>query len=104
MFALPGGRWLNEMDLKERRRVIFLGNRLAENLYGEEDPVGKRVMVLNTPYTVIGVMTEKIKNSSYNQLDRDRSFIPATTFSAIMGTDLVNNLLYTVKEDRKSVV
>lgn len=102
IFAQPGGRWLNERDLKERRRVIFLGNRLAENLFGEEDPVGKRVMVLNTPYTVIGVMTEKIQNSSYNQQDRDRSFIPATTFSAIMGTDLVNNLLYTVKDPSMS--
>lgn len=94
-FEQEGGRWLNERDISERRRVIFLGNRLAENLFGEEDPVGKQVMVRNTPFTVIGVMQEKIQNSSYNQQDRDRSFIPATTFSVMMGTDQINNILYT---------
>jgi putative ABC transport system permease protein len=81
--------------LDERRRVIFLGNRLAENLFGEEDPVGKQVMVSNTPFTVIGVLQEKIQNSSYSQQDRDRSFIPASTFSAMMGTEIINNILYT---------
>lgn len=93
-FEQAGGRWLNERDLNDRRRVIFLGNRLAENLFGKEDPVGKTVMVRNTPFKVIGVMQEKVQNSSYNQQDQDRSFIPASTFSVMMGTDLINNILY----------
>ncbi|MEX2363942.1 MAG: ABC transporter permease, partial [Balneolaceae bacterium] len=96
-FEREGGRWLNERDLEERRRVIFLGNRLAENLFGEIDPVGKQVMVRNTPFIIIGVMQEKVQNSSYNQQDRDRAFIPASTFSAMMGTDQINNILYTPK-------
>jgi len=95
IFEKEGGRWLNDKDLEERRRVIFLGNRLAENLFGEEDPVGKQVLVRHTPFTVIGVMQEKIQNSSYSQQDRDRAFIPATTFSAMMGTDYIRNILYT---------
>ena len=104
IFPQPGGRWLNDRDLEERRRVIFLGDRLAENLFGDEDPVGQYVMVQNTPYTVIGVMTEKIQNSSYSQQDRDRSFIPASTFSAIMGTDMISNILYTVGDPSQSEV
>lgn len=98
VYEVSGGRWLNDRDLEERRRVIFLGNKLAENIFGEEDPVGQRVMVSNTPFTVIGVMQEKIQNSSYNQRDEDRAFIPASTFSAMMGTDIVNNILYTPKD------
>lgn len=94
-FEEPGGRWLNDKDIDERRRVIFIGNRLKENLFGDEDAVGKIVMVRNTPFTVIGVLHEKIQNSSYSQQDRDRAFIPATTFSAMMGTDYINNILYT---------
>lgn len=93
-FEKPGGRWLNDRDIEERRRVIFLGNRLTENLFGDEDPVGKTVMVRDTPFTVIGVLQEKIQNSSYSQQDRDRAFIPATTFSAMMGTDMISNILY----------
>ena len=95
IFETEGGRWLNEKDLEERRRVIFLGNRLAENLFGDVDPVGKQVMVDSTPFTVIGVMQDKIQNSSYSQRDYDRAFIPATTFSTMMGTDMINMILYT---------
>lgn len=95
IFEKEGGRWLNDNDLNERRRVIFLGNRLAENIFEDEDPVGRQVMVNNTPFTVIGVMQEKIQNSSYSQQDRDRAFMPATTFSSIRGTDRINNILYT---------
>jgi len=98
MFEEPGGRWLNDHDLEERRRVIFLGNQLAENLFGNKDPVGNKVFVRNTPFTVIGVLQDKIQNSSYSQRDMDRSFIPATTFSAMMGTDLINNILYVPKD------
>lgn len=94
IFEELGGRWLNESDIDERRRVIFLGYRLSENLFGSDDPIGKQVMVRNTPFTVIGVMQEKIQNSSYNQRDMDRAFIPASTFSMMMGTDQINNILY----------
>lgn len=95
MFEQPGGRWLNEKDLNERRRVIFLGNRLAENLFGEQNPVGEKVLVRRIPFTVIGVLQEKVQNSSYSQQDRDRAFIPASTYSTMMGSDYINNILYT---------
>ena len=95
VFEQEGGRWLNDLDIEHRRRVIFLGNNLAENLFGDKDPVGERVLVGDTPFIVIGVMQDKIQNSSYSQRDYDRAFIPATTMSAMTGTDLINNLLYT---------
>jgi len=95
VFEQPGGRWLNKRDMEERRRVIFLGNNLALNLFEDEDPVGKTVLVRDTPFTVIGVLQEKVQNSSYNQRDEDRAFIPASTFSMMMGTDQINNILYT---------
>lgn len=97
-YEQPGSRWLNENDIGDRRRVIFLGNRLAENLFENEDPIGKKVFVQDTPFKVIGVLAEKIQNSSYSQQDQDRAFIPATTFSIMMGTDIVNNILYTPKD------
>jgi len=95
IFPQPGGRWLNQLDIEQQRRVVFLGNQLAENLFEDEDPVGKQVFVRQTPFTVIGVMQEKTQNSSYSQRDHDRAFIPATTFSAMTGTKYLNNIIYT---------
>lgn len=95
IFEREGGRWINHSDLENRRRVVFLGNRLANNLFGDTDPVGKEVLIQNTPFTVIGVMAEKIQNSSYTQQDQDRAFIPASTFSTMLGTDMIQNILYT---------
>lgn len=98
IYEQQGGRWINERDISDRRRVVFLGNQLAENLFGEEDPIGQYVMLNQTPFIVIGVMQSKVQNSSYSQRDHDRAFIPATTFSAMTGTDMVNNILYVPKD------
>ena len=95
MYEQPGGRWLNDRDIAEQRRVIFIGNRLAENLFEDRDPVGETVMLMDTPFKVIGILQEKIQNSSYSQRDYDRAFIPATTFSTMTGSDLLNNIIYT---------
>ncbi|MEX0660451.1 MAG: ABC transporter permease [Balneolaceae bacterium] len=94
IFPQEGGRWLNELDMNQQRRVIFLGNQLATHIFEDEDPVGKQVFVGNTPFTVIGVMQEKTQNSSYSQRDYDRAFIPASTFSAMMGTQYLSNIIY----------
>jgi putative ABC transport system permease protein len=95
IYPQAGGRWLNQSDIDQQRRVIFLGNQLAENLFGEVDPVGEQVFVRQTPFTIIGVMQEKTQNSSYSQRDEDRAFIPATTFTAMTGTKYLNNIIYT---------
>ncbi len=97
----PGGRWLNELDLKLNRRVVFLGNRLRDFLYGENASViGKYVYIGETPFMVVGVMKQKTQDSSYNQRDRDRAFIPMTTFKSIFGYRYVSNFVYQVGDPR----
>lgn len=96
-----GGRWLNDMDLKYKRRVVFLGNRLRDFLFGENEYViGKYVYIDETPFLVIGVMKEKTQNSSYNQRDRDRAFMPMTTFKSIYGWRYISNFIYQVDDPR----
>ncbi|MCH8496679.1 MAG: FtsX-like permease family protein, partial [Balneolales bacterium] len=79
------------------RRVVFLGDKLAAILFEDEDPVGQLVLVGESPFLVIGVMEPKSQNSSYSSRDENRAFIPATTFSAMLGTDRLNNILYSVE-------
>lgn len=93
IFAAPGGRFINDLDIKLKRRVVFLGNELAEYLFESEDPVGKYVYLGDTPFKVVGVMKEKEQDSSYNSRDKDRAFIPSTTFSTMFGYRYINNIV-----------
>ena len=94
IIAAPGGRFLNGLDLEQRRRVAVLGDELAGLLFGDDEPVGGRILIGETPFTVVGVMQPKTQNSSYNGRDKDRVFIPASTHVAVFGDRRVNNFVY----------
>ena len=96
-----GGRWLNELDHQYKRRVVFLGNRLRDFLFGEKaDVIGKFVYIDETPFMVIGVMIAKTQNSSYSQRDQDRAFIPLTTFKSVFGHRYISNFVYQIGNPR----
>src|SRR5512140_887477 len=62
-----GGRFINPIDVREQRRVLFLGDRVSETIFGKEtDPVGKVVLLRGSPFLVVGVLTHKSQDSSYN--------------------------------------
>lgn len=99
----PGGRWLNDLDLQQKRRVVFLGNDLRDFLFGEKtDVIGKYIYMNEIPFMVVGVMKSKTQNSSYASRDKDRAFIPMTTFKAIFGYKYVNNFVYQIEDPRYS--
>ena len=89
-----GGRFINDQDVADRRRVAVLGDELATLLFGDTPPVGEQIYLGETPFTVIGVMKPKLQNSSYQQRDKDRIFIPASTHLALYGRRFLNNIVY----------
>ena len=93
MLPVAGGRFINERDVEQRRRVAFLGDSMAIKLFGSADPVGRQLMIDDLPFTVIGVLKHKFQTSSNNGPDMFRVVIPATTFRAIYGNRYVNQLL-----------
>jgi len=97
-FPKPGGRFLNPEDDARQRRVVFLGTSLARDLFGQEDPVGKNLLINNSPFTVIGVMLRKRQSSSYGTPDAMHAVIPATTFKALFGKDRLSVLVIRVKD------
>jgi putative ABC transport system permease protein len=80
MYPAAGGRFINEKDVNEQRRVVFLGHGIATRLFGEGDPIGKQVLLDGTPFTVIGIMQPKLQTSMNNGPDENRAIIPYTTF------------------------
>lgn len=89
-----GGRFLNDRDLRQRRRVAVLGTEVKRLLFGDEAAVGRQVIVGETPFTIIGVMKDKTQNSSYGSRDSERIFIPASTHRSMFGDRYVNNIIY----------
>jgi putative ABC transport system permease protein len=93
-----GGRYVNDLDLDRRRRVVFLGNKLKEDLFGKEEAVGKTVMIDSVPFLVIGVMEEKAQDSSYGGQDKDKAFIPETTYRGLFSERYVDNFIFQARD------
>jgi len=96
----PGGRFFGPRDLAERRRVVFLGDKVARQLFPDEEAVrvaGAELVLGGTPFTVIGVMRPKDQDSNYGSIDDERVFVPASTFEQVFGARYVSNLVYRAK-------
>jgi len=90
-----GGRFINPIDVQEQRRVLFLGDKIARDIFGKADlAVGKTVLYGGSPFLVVGVLQQKEQNSSYTGRDEGRAFMPGTTFRALTGAKYVNNFVY----------
>ncbi len=92
-YPQAGGRFFGPEDEINRRRVVFLGNELAKDIFGDEPPVGKALLINNAPYTVIGVMQKKTQMGMYGGPDANHAVIPITTFRAQFGREFLNNLV-----------
>ncbi|HUO26737.1 MAG TPA: ABC transporter permease [Candidatus Aquilonibacter sp.] len=88
------GRWIDANDELERRRVIFLGGRLKEELFSGRPAVGETVSVAGVRFTVIGVMKRKIQLSNYFSSDDDSSWIPYSTAGDLWNTRYAAVMLF----------
>jgi putative ABC transport system permease protein len=104
MYPVAGGRFLNERDLAERRRVVFLGDSIAIRLFPAGDAVGATIQIDGVPFTVVGTMASKAQMSMNNGPDADRAIIPATTFRAVYGHRNVSHILVRPRDIREAEV
>ncbi|MDX1740510.1 MAG: ABC transporter permease [Rhodothermales bacterium] len=93
MFPAMGGRFLNSRDVEFKRRVVFLGDEIAEQLFGDAEAVGGTVEIDGLPFKVSGVMQSKLQTAMNNGPDADRVIIPSSVFEAIYGNRYVNHLI-----------
>ncbi len=98
----PGGRFLNPIDETNRRRVAFLGDELAAQLFGASDPVGQSFRLHGSPFTVVGVLRPKEQDSAYSGRDKDKVLIPGSTFRALTGEEYMNLFIYTARDVQRT--
>ena len=77
------GRYFEAADFSDHRQVIIFGAHAAEKLFNGYPPVGEVVQVEGQPFTVIGVLRNKIQDSSNNGPDNENIFVPFDTMRTL---------------------
>ncbi|MGH8397229.1 MAG: ABC transporter permease [Gammaproteobacteria bacterium] len=77
-WLLAKGRMFTESEIRGEARVAVLGQTVAINLFGSEDPVDKNIRISNRPFLVIGLLS--VKGQSLGGQDQDDTvLIPVST-------------------------
>ncbi|HEX2694939.1 MAG TPA: ABC transporter permease [Acidobacteriota bacterium] len=97
------GRFLDPEDLAQRKRVAFIGDVLARDLFGGDEAVGRTIFIDSVPFTVVGVMRKKLQNSDYSGGRDERcAFIPWPTFAALYGNKYVSDFIFRPLDQSRS--
>ena len=85
------GRFVNEADQVNKAKVAVIGRKVAEDLFKDEDPLGKFVEFNNLPFKVIGVFTDEGDDNAERRI-----YAPISTYQRIYGnTSDINAILLT---------
>jgi len=93
-----GGRFLNDRDEAERRRVVFLGDQVRQDLFGDEQAVGRTIEIRGIQFLVIGTLPKKPQDSSYSGRDDNKIFIPASVAVASFGQRWPDNMVVEIEK------
>jgi putative ABC transport system permease protein len=67
---LVSGRLLNKLDIKECRKVAVIGKAMKEQLFKDEDPIGKYVVLNGISFKVVGMFSDT------HEGETQRMFVP----------------------------
>ena len=80
------GRYLNQKDIDERRKVVVLGTEVKKLLFGDSTAVGAHVQLRGIDFQVVGVYGPRdIKD--WTRDDMESAVIPLTTMDQAFGTN-----------------
>ena len=88
------GRWLTPEDEQERRRVIFLGGRVREQLFGGRPAVDETVQIAGVRFTVVGTMERKLQMSNYFSSDDNSTWIPYSAAGDLWNTRYADVIVF----------
>ena len=79
-YDIDYGRNLNATDLEFNRPVIVIGHNIEEELFANENPIGKSVIADDNRYTIVGVLKER--GNIFGESRDNLVLIPVTRFVA----------------------
>jgi putative ABC transport system permease protein len=91
---VKSGRYLNEIDIREFRKSVALGEVVERELFREEPALDKYIMVAGIPFKVVGVFTDP-----GGDRDLNRVYIPISTAQRVFNRgNKVNQISLTVAD------
>ncbi len=80
------GRFINDIDIQDNRKVAVLGQGVVDKLFKEQEPIGEYIKINNVMFRVVGTYKED------NERENRRVYIPRTTAQKIFngGQDVHN--------------
>lgn len=93
---IPKGRYINDYDIKNRRKVIVIGENIAEAIFEDKDPIGEFVNISGIAFQVIGVYNK------YHDTGSRRALIPVSTAQAVFnGGNRVHSFVIGIHQSTK---
>lgn len=93
------GRFLSDMDVEYRQKVIVLGANTAQNLFGFENSVGKDVQVNGASFKIVGVLASK--GGSMGQSGDDVIIMPLSTAQRVVKNTSIQTVYVQVSSEEK---
>jgi putative ABC transport system permease protein len=78
--TIEDGRYFNESDFVDHRRVVILGFEANKKVFQGAPSIGQSVVIGGLSFEVIGVLRNKIQDSMYNGPDNQNAFMPFEVF------------------------
>lgn len=87
------GRFVNQSDIEESRKIAVIGNKVSTDLFKGEDPIDQYVSIFGISFKVVGVYRDPGGEREESQV-----FLPLTSSrNAFNGSDNIRNMSFTVK-------
>ena len=85
------GRFIDDLDVKGRRKVAVIGPSVQAALFGKADPLGQGINIRGVNYTVVGVFEDQGGEGELRRI-----YIPLSTAQLVYhGEDRVHNIMFT---------
>lgn len=91
--VMTSGRFINEKDLKEFRKICVIGEVIAEDVFGkEEDPIGQFLTIKGVEYKIVGVF-----HDSGSRREMENIYLPISTAQRVESANgRINQLMMTM--------
>lgn len=87
------GRFVNQSDVDEGRKIVVIGNKVKTDLFKGENPIDKYISIFGLSFKVVGVYFDP-----GGEREESRVFLPLTAArKAFNGSDNIRNMSFTVK-------